>query len=1021
MKSPFYYLWRMRATMALMLLMATLLWAGGRTGDKDNEMDGCYGPDYKGKSVHIPLEAYVCLAYFFGTNPGSLIPDEGSESMGLEPLRASALPLVFEPNLGQAGPLYQFVARARSMGVLLAGGNAVLALDRGSKQAPAYLEAILEGAALQAEAVPEEVLPSRSNYFYGNDPAHWITNIPSSSRVRYRNVYPGIDVDYYGTDSRLEHDFVVHPGADPRRIRMKFNGADAIGIDAEGNARISLDGREVVWRKPVLYQTIHGRQIPIEGRYRREADVLAFEIGRYDSGRSLIIDPVVEFTTFFGGAQSDAGSRIATDSQGNVYTAGLTFEFNFPTAKRFGGFTRGTPTIFVSKVAANGSAPVFQTYIGGLDTDGATGIALDSQNNIYLTGGTRSTDYPVTTGVLKSRFNPPGLTQPDPIDCIVTKLNPSGDEIVYSTYLGGTGEDGCAGIAVDAQGNAAVTGYTTSSADFPVTASAPQRNLAGRSDVFIAKLNASGTSLLYSTLLGGQDTDLATSIALDAQGAAYVTGNTTSASNFPVTSGAAQTRFGGLSAGVPMRFGDGFVAKLNPAGSAFQYVTFLGGSHEDIVMNAAVDASGNAYVTGFTRSPNFPTTSGAFRTAYSGSGGNIFLPGGDAFAAKLNPTGSALVYSTYLGGARDDWGAAIAVDASGNAWVGGATLSTDFPTTADAGQRTFGGADPATKFPLGDGFVTQLNGNGTALVYSTYLGGSGDEFVFGVASGASGGVYVTGSTLSSNFPVTPGAMQKGYGGWQPSYLPLGDAFITKYGGGGTGTFISSVASAASYAGGGVAPGEIVVLTGGGIGPPRITTLALTPSGTVSTLLAETRVTFDNIAAPIVYVLSGQTSVIVPYELAGKQSTQMVAEYRGVRSLPVTVPVLQTKPALFTANASGRGQGAILNADYSYNSAANPVDKGGIVLLYGTGEGPIDPPGVTGGVSNTVVPSIVLPVVVTIGGQNAKVLYKGAAPGQVAGLFQMNVEVPAAVASGAQEVVVSIGNTRSQSGVTVAVR
>ena len=1019
MNSLFSSLWRMRATVMLVLLMAAFLGLGQAGPTYVNVCDD---------DLEINEATYICIDEIFGPDASRwwiLKKDDevinDPDPFRSDPLRASGPPLVFEPNLGQADPRYQFVARARSMGVLLDQGNAVLALDRGRGRPPSYLHAVLDGAAPQAEAVPEEALPSRSNYFYGSDPDNWITNVPSSSRVRYRNVYPGIDIVYYGSDSRLEHDFVVHPGADARHIRMKFNGADSIDVDNDGNARISLDGREVVWRKPVLYQTVNHRRIPIEGRYRREADVLSFEIGRFNPDRPLIIDPVVEFTTFLGGGQSDAGSRIAADSQGNVYTTGLTFEFNFPTAKRFGGFTRGSSTIFVTKSAANGSAPVFQTYIGGLRTDGATGIALDSQNNVYIAGGTRSTDYPVTTGVLKSRFNPPGLTRPDLLDCVVTKLNPAGDALVYSTYLGGTSEDGCAGIAVDAQGNAAVTGYTASSADFPTTASAPQRNLAGRSDVFIAKLNATGTSLLYSTLLGGQDADLATSIALDAQGAAYVTGSTASVNNFPVTQGAAQTRFGGVSAGTDVRFGDGFVAKLNPAGSAFQYVTFLGGSHEDIAMNAAIDASGNAYVTGFTRSPNFPTTSGAYRTTYSGAGGNIFMPGGDAFAAKLNPTGSALVYSTYLGGARDDWGAAIAVDSSGNAWVGGATLSTDFPTTADAGQRTFGGANPATKFPLGDGFVAQLNGNGSALVYSTYLGGSGDEFVFGVAAGASGSVYVTGSTLSPNFPVTPGAMQTAYGGWEPSFLPLGDAFITKYGGGGTGSFISSVSSAASYAGGGVAPGEIVVLTGGGIGPPRITTLALTPSGTVSTLLAETRVTFDNIAAPLVYVLSGQTSVIVPYELAGKQNTQMVAEYRGVRSLPVTVPVLQTKPALFTANASGRGQGAILNADYSYNSASNPVDKGGIVLLYGTGEGPIDPPGVTGGVSNTVVPRIVLPVVVTIGGQNANVLYKGAAPGQVAGLFQMNVEVPGTAASGAQEVVVSIGNTRSQSGVTVAVR
>ncbi|MEP7362386.1 MAG: SBBP repeat-containing protein [Acidobacteriota bacterium] len=999
-------IWKLRATAALVLLGVALLLA--------NPSDDPHEDDILCLTEQGTSTRAVCMGLILGLGEG-LSPKNAPNTDFSSPAPA----LVFEPNLGQAEAQFDFVARGRNMGILLSHGSAVIALPAGKRAPPRFLKASFGGARSNLQAVVEDPLPGRANYFFGSDPEKWITDVPSSAKVRYNDVYPGIDVVYYGNERQLEHDFIVHPGADPRRIQIAFEGADGVRIGGDGDAHVRVNGVDVLWKKPLVYQQVAKQRRPVESRYRLSSGVLSFEVGQFDPDRPLVIDPVVAYSTYLGRSQNDGASRIAVDAQGNSYTTGITFEFNFPTSFRAGTFQRGYGTVFVNKVSASGDAAAYTAYIGGNFVDGAVGIAVDDAGNAYLAGGTNSTDFPVTPGVIKSRFSPPG-TSPDPLDCFVTKLNPAGNGLVYSTLLGGGNEDGCSSIAVDRQNNAYVAGYTASSSDFPTSASAPQRNLGGQVDAFVAKLNSGATALTYSTLLGGQNVDIAMAVAIDSQGAAYLTGNTRSANDFPVTPGAYQMRYGGAASNLFL-LGDAFVAKLNPAGTAFSYVTYLGGSSDEIGFGIAVDAQGAAYVIGDTFSANFPATSGAFRTTYGGATTAVRFAGGDAFVAKLNPTGSGLTYATFIGGSDQDWGSAIAVDGSGNAWIGGATLSTNFPTTQDAAQRTFGGSDPAAYIAFGDAWVAQLNNAGSALIYATYLGGSGDEFIAGLALDPSGGVYVSGSTLSNNFPTSSSAMQKSYGGFATRLVPIGDAFIVKYSGTGTGTFVSAIVSAASYAGGGVAPGEIVVLTGGGIGPQQLTTLELTPQGTVSTLLNGTRVLFDNVAAPVIYASSGQTSVIVPYEVANKQSTQMVVEYSGGRSAALTVPVLQSKPALFSANASGRGQGAILNADNSYNSASSPIAKGGIVQLFGTGEGPIDPPGVTGRLSTSVVPRILLPTQVTIGGQNARVLYAGAAPGAVGGLFQINAEVPAGAASGAQEVIVTIANTRSQTGLTVAVQ
>jgi hypothetical protein len=410
-----------------------------------------------------------------------------------------------------------------------------------------------------------------------------------------------------------------------------------------------------------------------------------------------------------------------------------------------------------SKLNPAGSALVYTTYLGGSYFDVGNGIAVDAGGNAYVTGATQSADFPTTAGAFQPTFaGPSGLS-----DAFVTKLDPTGSALVYSTYLSSALSSA---IAVDTEGNAYVTGQT-GSVNFPTTAGVFQPIYSGGGDAFVTKINPTGTALIYSTYLGGNDIDFSTAIAADTDGNAYVTGTTASA-NFATTTGVFQPIYSGGG-------GDAFVTKINPAGSALVYSTYLGGSSggnggEGI----AVDADGNAYVAGFTASTNFPTTPGAFQSVYAGGFGF-------AFVTKFNPTGSGLVYSTYLGGSDNkgmginNWGTGIAIDAAGNAYVTGFTFANNFPTTLDAIQPLLAGS--------WDAFVTKLNSTGSGLVYSTYLGGGNGDDGTGIAVDAQGNAYVTGETASENFPITPGAFQRFYAGPRLGQIRSdGDAFVAKF-------------------------------------------------------------------------------------------------------------------------------------------------------------------------------------------------------------------------------------------------
>jgi len=667
------------------------------------------------------------------------------------------LPLYFEPNQGQAEAQVKYLSRGAGHLLFLTPSKAVLVLTKREhseswkterRTSGTVLHMAFRGANRQAQISGQEELSGKVNYFIGDDPGKWRTNIATYGRVLYRGLYPGIDLAYYGLHGQLEYDFVVSPGADPRRIVLTFKGAERVDIDAHGDLVLLTDLGVIRQRKPVVYQEISGVRQEISADYvLKGAHQVAFKVGAYDATKPLIIDPVLVYSTFLGGSGSDLGYGIAVDSSGNAYVAGFTASTDFPTTPgAFQTVLALGSDAFVTKLNPVGSAPlVYSTYLGGNGADYGFAIAVDSLRNAYVTGQTDSTNFPTTPGAFQTGFGS-GL-----VDAFVTKLNPTGSALSYSTYLGGGSFDSGQGIAVDGSGNAYATGYTLST-DFPTTPGAFQTTSGGSYDAFVTKLSPTGSApLVYSTYLGGSGIDVGSAIAVDTLGNAYVTGYADP--NFPTTTSAFQTTYGGGSA-------DAFVTKLNPAGSApLAYSTYLGGNGQDIGQAIAVDGSGNAYVTGYTDSVSFPTTRGAFQTTF---GGGFY----DSFVTKLSPTDSApLVYSTYLGGSGIDVGYGIAVDSSGNAYVGGYTNSTNFPTTTGAFQTTFGGG-------ASDAFVTKLNPGGSApLVYSTYLGGSGEDVGQAIAVDSFRNSYVTGYTASSNFPTTGGAFQTTFGGG--SY----DAFV----------------------------------------------------------------------------------------------------------------------------------------------------------------------------------------------------------------------------------------------------
>ena len=670
---------------------------------------------------------------------------------------ASNLPLVFVPNIGQAEAGAGYVAHVIGGSLAFKPSEIALQLTLGSeaeaeKQQVIALGMAFVGAAPSASLVGESALPGKVNYFTGNNPAQWRTGVQTYGGLTYRGLYPGIDLRYEGGAVQpqsgapiLKGTYHVDPHADPSLISWRYTGAQSVTLDEAGNLQIALNtapgaqNLALTELAPVAWQEAGGQRAPVEVRYSIAKDgAISFAPGSYDPARPLIIDPTLTYSSYLGGNFAENGNSIAADPMGNFYLTGYTNSSNFPRVNAIqNSYGGGGTDAYVAKFNPQGQ-PVYITYLGGSSSDEGFGIATDPDGNAYISGYTASQNFP-----LANPFQPNyggGFH-----DAFITKLNPTGSALVFSTYLGGSDDDQGGDIDLDAARNIYVTGSTQSN-NFPVRNPIQPTRRGNSYDFYISKLNPDASDLVWSTYLGGSSSDVGNGIAVDPSGNVFVSGFSYS-NDYPAVN-AFQPSLRGTR--------DGVLSKINAAGTTLVYSTYWGGSSDDMATDVDADSAGNAYITGFTDSANFFTLN-AFQAYLYGLS--------DAFVTKFNPTGTPL-YSTYLGGEWIDGADGIAVNGAGEAFVMGSTQSDEFPL-ANPIDSLLGGSE--------DIFVTRFNALGTNLVFSTYFGGTDNrEMQAGggaIAVDAANTIYFTGDTGASDFPT--------HNPYQPFRASAVDAFVSR--------------------------------------------------------------------------------------------------------------------------------------------------------------------------------------------------------------------------------------------------
>lgn len=679
------------------------------------------GPSNRGRIATTVLAAATAL--IFGAQAVEAGPSHG-------PLvRLMRAPVAFEANRGQFHSSVHFAARYTGGALAITQSGATLAVK--AKGAASLVQMRLAGANAQARVCGIRRLPGVANYLFGNDPARWRTGVPTYSAVSIRSVYPGIDLLYYGAGSRLEYDFVVKPGASPDRIHLAFAGAGPMTVAANGDLVAATPSGDLRIRRPYAYQSVGGRRVQVACSYAVESPTtIRFRTARYDRGRPLVVDPVVEYASLMGGGGDDQAYGVATDSTGCAYVAGVTLSTNFPTAWPLQASNAGGSDVFIAKINATGTAALYSTYLGGSGSEGALGIAIDAGGSPYVTGYTNSSNFPTTTGAFQSS----GLGSDDGF---VAKLTSDGSALVYSTRLGGNAADWAYSVAADVDGNAFVAGVTAST-NFPTTAGAFRTTPGGGQDAFLVKVNPVGTALVYGTLLAGDGYDYARGVALDTAGNAFVVGYSGS-TNFPTTTGAFQTA---------AHTENAFATKVNPTGTGLVYSTLLSGdSSMNRAHGVAVDSAGCAFVAGTTSAADFPVTSGVIQSAIG--------YGQDGFITKLNEAGTGCVYSTFLGGDGADQLAGIMVDRCGRASVTGFTASTTIPQPGSVFNPT-----P----PPSDVLVAQLDISAASIAPVVRFRGSGLAEGAAIAGTGTGKACIAGHAAGAGFPTTSGAMQTTSGG-----------------------------------------------------------------------------------------------------------------------------------------------------------------------------------------------------------------------------------------------------------------
>jgi len=967
-----------------------------------------------------------------------------------------SVPLSFEPNQGQAASTVQFLARGSGYALFLAPGKVVLNLERRQPASAASVDTLrmsLIGANARADAVGLAPQPGVANYFIGNDPKNWRSGIPTYGKVNYAQIYPGVDLVFYGNQRQLEYDFVVAPGADPSRIAWRIDGARA-SVDAEGNLVLRASNGPASFKKPVLYQMDGDKKTSVEGSFAVAGNQVRFRLGSYDHSRALIVDPVLSYASYLAGSGTDhigwtldngpngTSQGLAVDSAGSVYVAGDTYSIDFPTknpyksappAKQLGGVNVPPgqwPSAFVTKFSPDGSSLVYSTYLGGNNWDYIYAIAVDSSGSAYVTGETNSASFPTTAGAYQTVYA-------SNISAFVTKLNSTGTGLVYSTFLGGYGNAYATAIAVDSAGRAYIAGNeseycTPNQSCFPTTSGAViggnQTGGGSPQYAFVAAFDPAGAHLLYSTLFG--DTNFSctngcgdtwgTGIAVDANGYFYLVGQTQSG-KLPTTVGAYQ--ISGAPAyptGSLLQAWRGFVAKFipvtSPGGVLLAYATYLGGHTQalsDFISGIAIDSASNAYIVGYTNSKDFPVTNGAYQTV---CGVNRICAG--AHVTKLNPLGTAILWSTYVGGGKADgsdtlfFTGPIQLDGKGNVYIMG---------QAGPGFPLVNPVEPPVTPGYMEVTIAELDPAGANLLFSTRIGASGgvgNTNPAGMAVDSSGNIYLAGNIAGPGLITTPGAFQTTASSSTCCY----HGFVAKIAS--TPPLISSVTDGAGYQQG-ISPGAWISIFGTNLAyTTRLWRDSEILGGKLPTLLDGVSVTIDGKLAAVNYISPLQLNVQVPDDTATGPVPVAVTTPQGTATATTTMQTVS--PGLFMYDAANRRYVAAQHADYSivgppglYPGASSPAKPGEVIILYATGFGPTVPPTPSGQVVTSAAPVANLSAIgVTIGGQQAQVQWAGIT---IAGVWQLNVQVPSGAASGDAAIVAQIGGKSTQGGAFVTVQ
>jgi uncharacterized protein (TIGR03437 family) len=795
------------------------------------------------------------------------------------------------------------------------------------------------------------------------------------------NLYEGIDAVFYRNNGEAEYDFVVAPHSDPSRIRIGFSGV-AIGLNLQGDIELRSGKLFLRHRRPVAYQMVDGRRNPIACHYLLGGDgQVSIELGEYDASRELIIDPVLTATYSPGGGGEGTQTEttaIATDAAGYTYLAGTTAWRNFPvTPGPLSAYHGGD--VFVQKLAPRTNAVVWSVLVGGSNNETSAGIAVDPQGSVYVSGYTESPDFPTTAS--SQNAHAPKIGEPD---IFVFKLNPQGTALIYSTLIGGTGDNIASSLALTSDLRA-VVGGSTNAPDFPVTANAVQgyfsfQSLPTNRDAVVARLTNAGI-VDYATYLGGPGDDFATGVGAGPTGDIFVAG--IAGPFFPTLA----------SSFAPQADHGGFVVRLDGATGQFVYSTYIRGvSLGDLVafpkVALQIDSLQNAYVAGPAEFV-FPTTPGAFQADVNNDSRTAFL-------LELDPTGRNLIFSTLIGGSSDEFATALTLTGD-SITIAGDTNSFDFPVTDQSMSICNAIAIPSEFYTLYSTFVASFDHTGKLLT-SAEFSNCDDERVYAIGGTSQSLLMAIGPESSYTFSLDT--------------MDLTAAIPVQ---------IAAVVDAAALEIGPSAPLQLITIFGKGLGPKG--GLAANPSGgNFPTTLGGTKVTFDGIPAPLLFVSDIQIDAVVPSVSQGTSGSLFVASSSGTSEL-FTTWVVSGVPSIFSADGTGTGQGAILNQDGTLNSPSNPAARGSVVSIFGTGGGLTTPSTPDGQIVLGAAPlTNGQYLAVQMGSAFAEVIYAGAAPDLVTGVMQVNAQVPASInPSPSVPLFIRLDGYISQSGLTLAVK